>query len=285
MPTIEEEVLPDGQQDVLPPATAAATGGPPLQTTSKSIAKGLSNVVRNLLNPLGSTPRMTSPGSTPRTLTPRITIPLVRPPPGLPSGLPRPAATNQAQISFPAPRQPGPVHSATAGQDALTATVDRLLDFVQSQQASATKEREEERALRNEQLKNQAALSKVLENLASKPEESSSSMKGRVSLVPHLNPEALKLTGCAVGPQFAIQGDPTALDMKEARHKIKSGRNIGITQDARISETWPNQYLCPLMMDGIDPKQFDHDRITLVQWAGGFVGKIFAEFKLSLIHI
>ena len=109
LPTIEEEVLPDGQQDVLPPATAAATGGPPLQTTSKSIAKGLSNVVRNLLNPLGSTPRMTSPGSTPRTLTPRITIPLVRPPPGLPSGLPRPAATNQAQISFPAPRQPGPV--------------------------------------------------------------------------------------------------------------------------------------------------------------------------------
>ena len=107
-------------------------------------------------------------------------------------------------------------------------------------------------------------------------------MKGRVSLVPHLNPEALKLTGCAVGPQFAIQGDPTALDMKEARHKIKSGRNIGITQDARISETWPNQYLCPLMMDGIDPKQFDHDRITLVQWAGGFVGKIFAEFKPDL---
>ena len=33
------------------------------------------------------------------------------------------------------------------------------------------------------------------------------------------------------------------------------------------------------MMDGADPKQFDHDKITLIQWAGGFVGKIFAEFN------
>ena len=36
------------------------------------------------------------------------------------------------------------------------------------------------------------------------------------------------------------------------------------------------------MMEGVDPKQFDHDKITLVQWAGGFVGKIFAEFDENL---
>ena len=77
-------------------------------------------------------------------------------------------------------------------------------------------------------------------------------------------------------------GDPTSVDLKEARHKIKSGRNVGVTLDARINETWPNEYLCPLMMDGVDPKQFDHDKITLIQWAGGFVGKIFAEFNEQL---
>ena len=31
-------------------------------------------------------------------------------------------------------------------------------------------------------------------------------------------------------------------------------------------------------MDGLDPRQFNHNKISLVQWAGGFVGKIFAEF-------
>ena len=122
----------------------------------------------------------------------------------------------------------------------------------------------------------------MLGDWASRPELAAvSSQKGR-TLVPHSNPEALALTGCAVAPQYSIQGELSSTDLKDGRFKIKSGRNVSITQEARVNESWPNQYLCPLMMEGLDPKQFDHDRITLIQWAGGFVGKIFAEFNADL---
>ena len=284
LPRIPEEGQQGPSHQDLPLAASSAGGQPPPLPTAKSVVKGLSNAVRSLLQQ--STPKVVSPHiATPRPGTPRPPLSAPRFPAG--PGVHRPAPPLAAPQPFsapppPLPRPPGQPRPAPADPASLAATVDRLLDFVQGQAAAATKEREEERVLRNEQLRNQAALSKVLEDLASRPDPASvSSQKGRTR-IPHSNPAALALTGCAVAPQYAIQGDLSSTDLKEGKYKIKSGRNVGITQEATINESWPNQYLCPMMMDGLDPKQFDHDRITLIQWAGGFVGKIFAEYNAAL---
>ena len=255
------------------------------RSTTKSVVKGLSNAVKSLLS--AGTPRLASPG----VQTPSTTM--VRP--GTPAGptgprlrLPGPAPPRLPSLHIPpanAPPRPSIPAAApvASGQEGLADTVDQLIKFVSAQADAANRERDEERRLRSEQLRNQQALSQVLENLANKTEgpASTSAAKGR-TLVPHPNSEALALTGCAVAPQYAIHGDLSSVDLKDNRFKIKSGRNVGVTQEAMINETWPNQYLCPLMMDGLDPKQFDHDKITLIQWAGGFVGKIFAEFRADL---
>ena len=269
------------------PLDSRSALGPASSSSSQARAGGrLSNGVRNLLNSLMP--------PTPRIDSPRLGTPAVRQPI-------RPAGQGQVQPRFPnntpTVRQPTPgtiparhippprpVQAQASGSNGdLMSTVDQLMALVKSQQEESAREREEERSLRNEQIRNTNALAAVLEKFADKsmvsdPATTSAVSKGRVSMVPHANPTALALTGCAVAPKFAIIGDPASVDLKEARHKIKSGRNVGVTLDARISESWPNEYLCPLMMDGIDPKQFDHDKISLIQWAGGFASKIFAEF-------
>ena len=166
----------------------------------------------------------------------------------------------------------------------LKSAVDQLTLLVRSQPEITAREREKERVLRNKQIRNNDVLAAVLKELAVEPAPTESSSqatggKSRVSLVPHPNPAALALTGCAVAPKFAIIDDPASVDLKEFGHgKAKSGRNAGVRLDAPIHESWPNEYLRPLKMDGRDPRQLNHNKITLVQWAGGFVGKIFAEF-------
>ena len=273
--------------------SVASPADEPEVRRSGSSGNAITKGVRSLLNQLtASSSKATSPRPTDtplpvqsgkhggRVLRPRLVT----------------GVTPQPRFPTPQPRLPTPHiglsgHSTTnrvwSGQggaqqvpptDSLAATMAQLTRLMEIQNAAAAREREEERALRRE---NNTTLATVLEKFMEKPggTEAATSSKGRVSMVPHSNPAALALTGCAVAPKFAVMGDPSSVDLKDARHKIKSGRNVGVTLDARIGETWPNEYLCPLMMDGIDPKQFDHDRITLIQWAGGFVGKIFAEFN------
>ena len=282
LPDIAELEEPDDQPESQAVAGVSGSGNR-LPRSGGRLAGGVRNLINSLLLP--TTPRADSPhqsassGQTTgrpagQARVPNVT-PLVRPP--------APVVQLGRHGNRTATPRPVPTVQEPSSDGSLRSTVEQLMLLVRTQSDNAARERDEERALRNEQIRNNNVLAAVLEKLADKPatsdpSSSSSGGKGRVSMVPHANPAALALTGCAVAPKFAIVGDPASVDLKEARHKIKSGRNVGVTLDARINETWPNEYLCPLMMDGLDPKQFDHDKITLIQWAGGFVGKIFAEF-------
>ena len=250
---------------------------------SGTVNKGLGGGFRSLFN------RVT----TPKAASPRLSTPLGRPGVVGTRSVPPPTAGNPRlpvhRPVFPPAAQaaaPPPAPATGAAADDLTTAMAKMMELLQAQQthiAAGNKEREEERILRDQQLQNQTALTQLLQRQLAADTSSSeapvSSTKGKVSLVPPRNPEALSLTGCALPPQYALQGDTSSLDLSSTRHKIKSGRNAGIQQDARVAETWPNQYLCPVMSD--NAAGISHDKLTLVQWAGGFVAKIFAEIDAS----
>ena len=164
----------------------------------------------------------------------------------------------------------------------LAVALAGILDMLKHKEETAATERDEERYLRDKQLEHTRQMTQLLDRKLGTDSSAAAepgTAKGRVTLVPPPNPVALAQTGCALAPQYALTGDTSTLDLSSAKNKIKSGRNCGITQDARVAETWPNQFLDPILTDS--GAGLAHDKLSLTQWAGGFVAKIFAEIDVS----
>ena len=203
------------------------------------------------------------------------------PPPPAPSQAARTQPQSQ-QAVHPRPEEQQAAAGLPSGAPDLASALAGVLDMLRHKELEAATERTQERYLRDQQLQNAKQMAELLDRklgtdgaVAGEPGAS----KGRVALVPPPNPVALAQTGCAVAPQYALLGDTSSLDLSSARNKIKSGRNSGLTQDARVAESWPNQFLDPMLTDS--GPGLSHDKLSLVQWAGGFVTKIFAEIDVS----
>ena len=244
--------------DVLPIDTGATSGHDtdPARTGTRRKTGG---VLKNMLNSITGAAQPRSP--------------LV---PGPRASTPAPRLGPGAVVNRPLFPQPPQQRQAAAAQDdssTLADTLKTMMQLMSDRQEAEIQERAEERRLREEALKNQIALAGLLEgNAAGKTDELK---KGRVALVPHGNPVALAMTGCSIPPQFAIKGDTESIDLSHAKNKIKSGRAKQVLSDARFAETWPNQYLAPLT--AASTGGLSHEQLSLCQWAGGFVAKIFAE--------
>ena len=140
-------------------------------------------------------------------------------------------------------------------------------------------QREDDRAARVEQAKTQERLVELLAKKVELSDPGITVSKGKVMLVPPPNPSALALTGCSLAPAYALQGDTSSLDLTGTRHKIKSGRRDNQLQDARFAETWPNQFLSPVL--AASTGGLAHDKLNELQWAAGFCAKIFSEIEES----
>ena len=145
----------------------------------------------------------------------------------------------------------------------------KMISMMEKQLESRSQEIELQKA----QMKLTEALQKQVEApRADRPPE-----KGRVAAAVPRNTVALGQSGCSLGSQYGIEGDITTIDMSKKGKLLNSGRDPAAQQQAKVPETWPNQYLHPVIWN----KVVKYEHLTLVPFAVGFVTKIFAEFDPS----
>ena len=101
--------------------------------------------------------------------------------------------------------------------------------------------------------------------------------KGRMAMLEPRNPAALIEAGVAYKPQFAYQGNLSNLDLSSAKNRLTSGRDPKNKQGVIIQEMWPNEFIEAFWFD-----ETGHKKATPLQWASGFITKIYTEFHPDL---
>ena len=146
-------------------------------------------------------------------------------------------------------------------------TMARMIAVLEAQQQARTQELELQKAQLN--------LTEALQKQVSAPRPSPGPEEGCVAAVLPRNQIALGLSGCNLGGQFGVQGDITTVDLSKKGKLLNSGRDPVAQLKAIVPETWPNQFLHPVIWN----KVIKYEHITLLPFAVGFVTKIFSEFE------
>ena len=149
-------------------------------------------------------------------------------------------------------------------------------------------DKEHERRLREQELANQQ---KMVALLAGRMADSSSSSstaslaadvlnpsRGRIGILPNMNPDAAREAGATLGPLYALVGDLSTMDMTSAKHKLKSGMNPADRDEVLITEQWPNEFLPRMLMKG----KVNHGDLNEVKMAYGLFAKIYCESPREL---
>ena len=142
-----------------------------------------------------------------------------------------------------------------------------MVNVLQKQQEARTQELELQKAQLN--------LTEALQRQVANPKPSSAPEEGRVAAVLPRNQVALGLSGCSLGNQFGVQGDITNIDLSKRGKLLNSGSDPSAQLKAVIPETWPNQFLHPVIWNKI----VKYEQLTLVPFVVGFVTKAFSEFE------
>ena len=108
----------------------------------------------------------------------------------------------------------------------MASTMAAMMELLKQQaeeRRETSRERENERLLRQQQLENQTTLTRLLEKRFSQPAADTAVQKGKVMVVPPRNSVALAQAGIILAPQYAMVGDLSTIDMGSNKNKIKSG--------------------------------------------------------------
>ena len=184
------------------------------------------------------------------------------PTPGGSGGLPPsiPTQPPQAAAHVPPPAGGPPATS-------LEVSMARMITVLENQQKARTQELELQKAQLN--------LTEALQRQVAAPRSDTVPEEGRVAAVQPRNTVALGLSGCTLGNQFGLQGDITKVDMSKKGKLLNSGRDPVAQLKAIVPETWPNQFLHPVIWNKI----VKYEQLTLLSFAVGFVTKVFSEFE------
>ena len=180
-----------------------------------------------------------------------------------------PAAGSSGAPPPPAQLPPPTAPPSSSSSVSLEATMAMLARVLQTQQEARTQELELQKA--------QLSLTEALQRQVANPKHSSGAEEGRIAAVLPRNQVALGLSGCMLGNQFGVQGDITGVDLSKKGKLLNSGSDPTAQLKAVIPETWPNQFLHPVIW----PKLVKYDQLTLVPFVVGFVTKAFSEFEPS----
>ena len=189
------------------------------------------------------------------------------------AGLVLPQAGSSGQMLPPPQPTPSqarhvpPAPAPLAPENSLMETMSRMVALLERQQNDRASEIE---------LQRQQTL-KLTEALCRKTEapRADSGPEDRVAAVLPLNAVALGQSGVTLGNQFGVHGDITKIDLSKRGKLLNSGRDPSAQLKAVIPETWPNQFLHPVIW----PKIVKYCDLTLLSFCVGFVTKAFSEYE------
>ena len=195
------------------------------------------------------------------------------------------------QWSQPLPQQPvyqttPPVSGALNGGGQATDLQGTLAMLLARMELNS----QEDRRLREQELVNQRNMVTILAGRLTEPASSSSSSanlaadilnptRGRVGILPNLNPAAAREAGATLPPLYSLVGDLSTIDMTSAKHKLKSGMNPAEQDEVLITEQWPNQFLPRMLMGG----KVNHCDLDQIKLAYGLVAKVYCEAPKELV--
>ena len=152
-------------------------------------------------------------------------------------------------------------------------------------------DKKEERLLREKELENQRGMMAILAGRLAEPASGGSGAasaiadvlhpsRGRIGIIPSVNPAAEREVGSTLTPLYSLVGDLSTIDMTHAKHKLKSGMRPAEQDEVLITERWPNQFIPRMLVGG---KKVDHPDLDQVKMAYGFIAKAYTEAPVELM--